>query len=105
MGWDIYTSELPAGAWLCGIDYIDWKGRSIAVIGSLFDPIKDRPAPIYIVDAHSFAVLSTIRPKEELGIGPAQHLQNVVFHAYQGQLYLVCQTWSLGHYFVLELAD
>jgi hypothetical protein len=98
------SHTLPAGAWPCGIDFVDWQGRSLAVIGSLFDPVKDRPAPIYIVDGHTFEVLSTIRPKEELGIEQVQHLHNVVWHIHDGRLFLVCQSWNPGLYFVLEQA-
>jgi len=99
----VSSHTLPAGAWPCGINFIEWQGRSLGVIGSLFDPIKDRPAPIYIVDANTYEVLSTIRPKEELGLEAVQHLHNVVFHVHNGQLYLVCQSWNPGFYFVLEL--
>lgn len=98
----IESHTLPAGSWPCGIDYIQWGGRWLAVIGSLVDPVKDRPAPIYIIDANTYEVLSTIRPKEELGIEPVQHLHNVVWHTVQDRLYLVCQSWNPGHYFVLE---
>lgn len=96
------SHALPAGSWPCGIDFIEWEGRRLAVIGSLVDPVKDRPAPIYIVDGETFEVLSTIRPKEELGIDPVQHLHNVVWHVHAGRLFLVCQSWNPGLYFVLE---
>ena len=96
------SHALPTGAWPCGIDFVEWEGRKLGVIGSLLDPVKDRPAPIYIVDASTFEVLSTIRPKEDLGIERVQHLHNVVWHVHQGRLYLVCQSWNPGLYFVLE---
>jgi hypothetical protein len=98
----IASHSLPAGAWPCGIDFVLWEGRWLGVIGSLVDPLKDRPAPIYIVDANTYEVLSTIRPKEDLGIEQVQHLHNVVWHVYNSQLYIVCQSWNPGHYFVLE---
>jgi hypothetical protein len=98
----IASHALPPGSWPCGIDFLNWNGRWLGVIGSLVDPKKDRPAPIYIVDGLTFEVLSTIRPKEELGIEAVQHLHNVVWHVHNGQLYLVCQSWNPGLYFVLE---
>ena len=98
----IESHPLPPGSWPCGIDYLQWEGRWLAVIGSLVDPVQGRPAPIFIVDANTYQVLSTIRPKEELDIEPVQHLHNVVWHVHNDQLYLVCQSWNPGHYFVLE---
>ena len=98
----VASYTLPPGSWPCGIDFIEWEGRWLAAIGSLFDPVKDRPAPIYICDANTYEVLSTVRPKEDLGIEAVQHLHNVIWHVHHGQLYLVCQSWNPGLYFVLE---
>jgi hypothetical protein len=98
----VASHSLPPGSWPCGIDFVAWRGRSLGVIGSLVNPVKDQPAPIYIVDADTYEVLSTIYPKEELGIDPVQHLHNVVWHVHNDQLFLVCQSWNPGHYFVLE---
>ncbi len=95
---------VPSGAWPCGINYTEYRGRLLAVIGCLRDPVADRPAPIYILDGESFELLSTIRPKEELGVDLAQHLHNVVFHVHKERLYLICQAWNPGCYFVLEMA-
>jgi hypothetical protein len=94
---------LPSGSRPCGIDYLKRESRWYAVVGSLDDPEKGRPAPIYILDAATYEVLSTIRPKEELGIELADHIHNVIWHEHNGQLFLVCQSWNPGYYFVLEL--
>ena len=96
------SHKLPSGAFLCGISYMEHQGRWYAVIGCLKDPVEDRPAPIYIIDAETYELQSTIRPKEDLGIELAQHLHNVVLHAQDDQVYLVCQAWNPGHYFVLQ---
>jgi hypothetical protein len=93
--------RLPKGAWPCGIDYLQLAGRWYAVIGNLKDPVEGRPAPIYILDAETYQVISTIRPKEELGVDLAQHLHNVVGYQQGSQLYLICQSWNPGFYFVL----
>ncbi len=97
-----HTHTLPDGAWPCGIDTIEFEGRWLTVIGSLIDPVEKRPAPIYIVDADSYEVLSTIRPKEDLGLDLVQHLHNVIWHVQDGNLFLICQAWNPGMYFVLE---
>jgi hypothetical protein len=96
---------LPAGSRPCGIDYLQWGDSWYAVIGSLDDPQPGRPAPIYILDGTTYTVLSTIRPKEDLGVDLADHLHNVVWHVHDGQLYLICQAWNPGHYFVLALEN
>ena len=96
------SHKFPTGAFLCGVSYVEYQARWYTVIGCLRDPEKDRPAPIYIADAESYELLSTIRPKEDLGIELAQHLHNVALHIHEGQLYLVCQAWNPGHYFVLQ---
>jgi len=98
----LVSHKLPSGAFLCGISYLEYQARWYAVIGCLRDPEEDRPAPIYIIDAESYELLSIIRPKEDLGIELAQHLHNVALHIDDGQLYLVCQAWNPGHYFVLQ---
>ena len=96
------SHALPWGSRPCGIDFLDRQGRHLAVVGSLDDPDPNRPAPIYILDGTSFEVLSTIRPKEDLGIELADHIHNVVWHEVEGALDLVCQAWNPGHYFVLR---
>ncbi len=97
------SHKLPAGSFPCGLRYFEYQGRWHTVIGCLRDdPDELRPAPIFIIDSETYEVLSTIRPKEELGIELAEHLHNVVVHIHEGQLYLVCQAWNPGHYFVLQ---
>jgi hypothetical protein len=95
---------LPPGSRPCGIDYLHRGGRWYAVVGSLDDPEPGRPAPIYILDAEDYTLLATLRPKEDLGLDHVDHLHNVVWHEHNGQLYLVCQAWNPGFYFVLALA-
>ena len=42
-----------------------------------------------------------MRPKEELGVELADHIHNAVWYRNAGHLYLICQAWNPGHYFVL----
>ncbi len=92
---------LPSGSRPCGIDFTQWRNEWFAVVGSLDDPEKGRPAPIYILN-RDYQVISTIRPKEDLGIEQADHIHNVVWHQHSGRLFLVVQSWNPGRYFVLE---
>jgi hypothetical protein len=94
---------LPRGSKPCGIDFRRRGDRWYAVVASLEDPRPGRPAPIYVLDAESYAVVSTIRPKEDLRVELADHVHSAVWHDHAGQLYLICQAWNPGHYFVLAL--
>lgn len=92
---------MPAGSRPCGIDYVELNHEWFAVVGSLDDPEKGRPAPIYILNS-DYQVISTIRPKEDLGIEQADHIHNVIWHQHNGKLFLVVQSWNPGRFYVLE---
>ena len=95
------SHPMPENSRPCGIDYMKINDHWYAVVGSLDDPQKGRPAPIYILDADNYQVISTIRPKEELGLELVDHIHNVIWHEHNGQLYLVVQAWNPGFYHVL----
>ena len=107
---EIYTPEgsftqsygLPAGSRPCGIDYLRKGNQAYAVVGSLNDPEEGRPAPIYILDGTTYEVVSTVRPKEDLGIERADHIHNTIWYEHSGQIFLICQAWNPGYYFVLK---
>ena len=40
---------------------------------------------------------------EDLDIDIANHIHNAVWYEHNGGLYLICQAWNPGFYFVLEL--
>ena len=98
----VSSHPIPSGSRPCGIDFIQRGDRWYAAVASLDDPDEGRPAPIYILDAATYEVLSTIRPKEDLGIERADHMHNVIWYERDGQLFLICQSWNPGYYFVLE---
>ena len=98
----VASHSLPAGSRPCGIDFLQWEDRWYAVVGSLDDPQQARPAPIYILDGTTYELLSTIRPREDLGVERADHIHNAIWHRHEGRLFLVCQSWNPGYYFVLE---
>jgi len=99
------TYRFPHGCWVCGVHTIKWQGKQLSVIANLYDTDEDkkRPAPIYICESDEYELVSIIRPKEELGIEFAQRMHNVRWHIYDNQLFLLCQSWNPGKFFVLEL--
>jgi len=47
-------------------------------------------------------VVSTIMPKEELGLTTFQHIHNVVLRKVGGKLYILMQSWNPGDFAILE---
>lgn len=90
------TIFLPKGSFPCDIDY---EG-GYAVIGSLFGPDRSQGAPIYILKDDK--VVSTITPKEELGLEKFQHVHHAVLRVIKGKLYIIAQAWNPGDFAILE---
>ena len=102
-GEHLASHAMPAGSKPCGIQFFNHKSHWYAVVASLDDPVEGRAAPIYVLDGITFEVISTIRPKEDLGIELADHIHNAVWHEHAGRQFLVCQAWNPGFYFILEI--
>ena len=90
------TIHLPEGAYPCDVDYLE----DLALVACLQGPEKDQGAPVYILKEGK--IISTILPKEELGLERFQHVHNAVLTRYQGKLYIVLQAWNPGDFAVLE---
>ena len=88
--------KLPDGSRPCGIDFHEVDGHPYGLVGSLDDPTPGRPAPIYILEADTYRVVSTLRPKEDLGLNLVDHIHNTIWYEHDGRLFLVCQAWRLG---------
>jgi hypothetical protein len=90
------TLKMPLGSFPCDIDY---EGR-YAVVGSLHGPDRSKGAPIYILENDQ--LISTIMPKEDLGLANFQHIHNAVLHEYSNKLYVIAQAWNPGDFAILE---
>lgn len=90
------TIQLPEGSFPCDIDYLG----ELAVVPCLHGPDRDKGAPIYILKEGQ--VVSTIMPKEELGLERFQHVHNAVLTSVDGTLYIVAQAWNPGDFVVLR---
>lgn len=93
--------SLPEGSLPCDIDFLE----EYAVVGCLKGPGGKTPAPAYILDREG-KVISTIRPKADLGLELFTHIHNVTWHTVgEGEsrkVYLLCQAWNPGGFAVLE---
>ncbi len=90
------TVKLPAGTLACDIDYLG----NYAVVPALDGPNKPKGAPIYLLENDE--VVSTILPKEELGLANFAHIHNAVLREVGGKLYIITQSWNPGDFAVLE---
>ncbi|MBV9468209.1 MAG: hypothetical protein JO316_01530 [Abitibacteriaceae bacterium] len=90
------TLTLPAGTLACDIDY--WG--NYAVVPALDGPDRTKGAPIYFLENDQ--VVSTILPKEELGLKNFQHIHNAVLREVGGKLYIITQAWNPGDFAILE---
>jgi len=100
--------QLKDGLWICFVDYIQWKGRWLALITCLYDdPDSGTPAPLLVCDGESYEILSRIEPKADLDIGSSdsQRMHNAMWHVMDDKLYIIGHGWNPGVFFVLENHD
>lgn len=90
------TLRMPLGSFPCDIYYLG----KYAVVGSLHGPDRSKGAPIYILEDDK--VISTIMPKEDLGLKNFQHIHNAVLREYGSKLYVIAQAWNPGDFAILE---
>ena len=92
----ISTVDMPAGSLPCDIDYL---GR-YSIVGALRGPDTSKGAPIYIYEDDK--LISTVMPKEELGLENFTHVHNAVLRKHGGKYYVIAQAWNPGDFAILE---
>ena len=90
------TLEMPKGSLPCDIDYLD----HYAVVASLDGPDPSKGAPIYILEDDK--LISTIMPKEDLGLQNFKHNHNAVLRKIGDKYYIIVQAWNPGDFGILE---
>ena len=90
------TLEMPRGSLPCDIDYLD----HYAVVASLDGPDPSKGAPIYILEDDK--LISTIMPKEDLGLQNFKHNHNAVLQRIGNKYYIIAQAWNPGDFAILE---
>jgi hypothetical protein len=90
------TLRTPTGSFPCDIYYLGDK----AVIGALHGPDRTKGAPIYLYENDE--LVSTIMPKEDLGLANFQHIHNAALREVNGKLYVIAQAWNPGDFAILE---
>ncbi len=90
------TLRTPMGSLPCDIDYLG----HYAVVAALDGPDKSKGAPIYLLEDDR--LVSTIFPKDDLGLVNFKHVHNAVLREAGGKLYIIAQAWNPGDFAVLE---
>jgi hypothetical protein len=90
------TLKMPLGSLPCDIYYLD----NIAVVGALDGPDRSKGAPIYIFENDQ--LVSTVMPKEDLGLPNFLHNHNAVVKEMNGKLYIIAQAWNPGDFAIFE---
>lgn len=93
------TVRLPEGSYPCDIDY----SEGYAVVACLHGPDRSKGAPLYILENDQ--LVSTIMPKEELGLEKFQHIHNAVLRKIGDKYYIIAQAWNPGDFAILEQVE
>ena len=91
------TLKLPSGSLPCDINFLD----HYEVVPCLDGPDRSKGAPIYILDEED-RIVSTIMPKEDLGLEKFVHIHNATLRRVGTKYYLVVQAWNPGDFAILE---
>lgn len=95
---------LPAGTWLCDVDI--WGDYALA---ACLNGANKSPGPLYIINLKKRAIVSTIKPKEELGYTDAQHLHDAAWYVTgrgrTQEVYLLFTNWNPGGIGALKLVN
>ena len=100
---DFLEGHDTGGANPCDVDFVQWRGDRLAVVGCLVSSAGGGgEAPGVVQLLRDGQVVSTLRPKVDLGVEEFQHIHNAVGVVVDGRLYVVCYGWNPGCYAVLE---
>jgi hypothetical protein len=95
---------LPAGTLLCDIDL--WGDYALA---ACLDGPNKTPGPLHIINLKKRAIVSTIKPKEDLGYTDAKHLHDAAWYVTgkgkEQEVYLLFTNWNPGGIGALKLVN
>ncbi len=93
---------LPAGSTVCDVDL--WGDYALA---PCLNGPGNSPGPIYVINLKRRAIVSTLKPKEELGYAGAQHIHDACWYirgkGRKRELYVVFTSWNPGGIGALKL--
>jgi hypothetical protein len=101
---------MPDGSKPCDFEFFAVGDKLYGVAASLNTSNEnkkkgDKGAAIYIVDMTTLKIVSTIKPKDELGLKKFTHLHNVFPSVDEAGVTLFCQAWNTGDFAILRQAS
>jgi hypothetical protein len=98
------NNGLPPGSTVCDVDV--WGNY---VLAACLDGPKGTPGPLYVIDQKRRVILSTIKPKEELGYAYAQHMHDACWYVpnkgANGEVYIIFTAWNPGGIAAIKLVN
>ena len=95
---------LPEGTWLCDVDV--WGDYALA---ACLDAPNKAPGGLMIVNLKTQTIVSTIKPKEELGYAFADHMHDACWYFHKEgrktEVYLIFTAWNPGGIGALKLVN
>lgn len=88
--------NLPKGSFPCDVDF----EAGYTLVGCLHGADRSKGATIYLLKGKE--LVSTIIPREELGLERFTHIHNAVLRQLNGKLYIIAQAWNPGDFVILE---
>jgi hypothetical protein len=87
----IQVLGLPAGSTVCDIEI-----RGDYALAPCLNGPDQSPGPIYVVNLRKRTLVSTLRPKADLGFDQAQHIHDATWYEADGDLYVLFTNWNPG---------
>ena len=95
---------LPAGSIVCDVDL--WGNYALA---ACLDSAGGKPGALYIVNLKKRAIVSVLKPKEELGFDFAQHMHDACWYVRgkgsQQEVFVLFTAWNPGGIGALKLVN
>lgn len=95
---------LPPGSTVCDVDL--WRGYALA---PCLDGPEKSPGPIYILHLKKKAIVSTLRPKAELGFTDARHIHDAAWYVVRDgrrtEVFVLFTNWNPGGLGALKLVN
>lgn len=95
---------LPKGSTVCDVDV--WGDYALA---PCLNGPDGKPGPIYIVNLKTRSIVSTLKPKEELGYATAQHIHDACWYVTgkgaKREVYVVFTPWNPGDVGAMKLVS